>query len=188
MLLLTTLFLFTPLKIHVKFRNGLELLKVSFGFLHLTLFPFKAKRKKAAKPSRKAAPAKKRELPFELSSVSDALRFARRASGKALKKIVVERFDLSLTIAAEDPAKTGILYGQASMASGILLPLFDGMFHVRERTVNIRADFSMTKPEVSVDTVIFTRPVQMLLVGSLLIFHLPVKIKKRKKDKAVSVS
>ena len=85
--------------------------------------------------------AKKREPYFELTSIKDALRFAKKAAGKTIKKVVVERFELSVTVASDDPAKTGILYGGASMAVGVLLPLFDSLFHVKERTISVRRRF-----------------------------------------------
>ena len=172
----------------VQFENKLTRIRASWSFFHFTLYPLRKTIKKPSKKlaRKKAAPRKKREPYFELSSISDAIRFARRAAGKLLKKIVIERFELSVTVASDDPAKTGILYGGASMAIGILLPLFDDTFNVKERTISAFVDFTAHDPTMRMVAVLFVRPIQMIVLSLLLATHLPIK--KRKKDKAVSVS
>lgn len=170
----------------MRYDDGLKQIRASWGFLHLTLYPFKRAKKKLPKKQLQKKPArKKREPYFELSSTSDAIRFARYAAGKLLKKIIFERFTLSVTVASDDPAKTGILYGGASAATGILLPLFDDTFTVKERTFSVFVDFNTHEPKVSIEGVIFVRPIQMFFVTLLLVTHLPIK--KRNKNKAVSV-
>jgi len=104
-----------------------------------------------------------------------------------VKAIVFERFDLSLIVASDDHAKTGILYGGVSMAAGVFVPLFDDAFTVKERTVRINADFSLSKPSIGLNALVFVRPERMILIGIMLLAYLPVQYKKRNKEKAVSV-
>ncbi|MDP4109179.1 MAG: DUF2953 domain-containing protein [Bacillota bacterium] len=182
--------LFTPVKLEVIYENGLKRIRIYWWSLHLTVFPPKPAKKHAAKTKAKKENVreKKRELPFEITSVSDVLRFAKKSAGRTLKSVLVERFNFSLTVASDDPAKTGILFGTASAGVGMLLPLFEDLFRVKERTVNVFVDFSKDTPSLAADALIAAIPAQILLIGILLIFHLPVKWKKRNKDKAVSVS
>ena len=171
----------------VQYDNGLKRIRVSWGLFYLTVYPFKrAKKKTPKRHTKNKTVRKKREPYFELSSKSDAIYFIKRATRILLKKIVFENLNLSVTVASDDPAKTGILYGGASAAIGILLPLFDDTFVVKERTVSAFVDFNAHEPSIRFEAVLFVRPIQMIILSLLLVTHLPIK--KRKKDKAVSVS
>ncbi|MCX7614165.1 MAG: DUF2953 domain-containing protein [Clostridiales bacterium] len=165
-------------------------IRISWGLFYFTIYPFKkAKTKKSEERLQKAVqkpPQKKREPYFELTSVRKLLRFLQRTNRLLLRKIVFERFDFSITIASDDPAETGILYGGASVMIGMLLPLFDNTFNVIERSISANVDFSAKKPSLFLEAVLFVRPIQLMIISLVLITHLPIK--KRKKDKAVSYS
>ena len=76
----------------------------------------------------------------------DLLPALSEAGNKFGKKLQIDRLDLDLTWAAEDPADAAIRYGRAWAAAESLLAFLENCFVIRERRVTINLDFYREKP------------------------------------------
>ena len=111
------------------------------------------KAKKAAKIEKKAEkkppkPKKKLDLKGALAMGRDLLPALSEAGNKFGKKLQIDRLDLDLTWAAEDPADAAIRYGRAWAAAESLLAFLENCFVIRERRVTINLDFYGEKPKL----------------------------------------
>ena len=78
----------------------------------------------------------------------DLLPALSEAGNKFGKKLQIDRLDLDLTWAAEDPADAAIRYGRAWAAAESLLDFLENCFVIKERRVTINLDFYGEKPKL----------------------------------------
>lgn len=105
------------------------------------------KAKKAAKSGEAKEPARRggsfdlfrKLLPVVLDTI---VQFHRRLS--------IELLEIDFTAASDDPAKAAMSYGYANAALGMVVPVLESRFNVRERRINIDVDFSAQKPRIYV--------------------------------------
>ncbi len=80
---------------------------------------------------------------------------------KTKKHLRLERYIVKLTIASDDPAKTGILYGAASGAAASLLRFAEGVKHKTKKPGRIYTeaipDFIGDKTDIYIDIMLSTR-------------------------------
>jgi hypothetical protein len=100
--------------------------------------PAKEKKKKAS--GKAGEPAKKKEggsFTDFLPLVSIALDLLRDFGGK----LRVNRLELNLILAGDDPCDLAIQYGKACTAMGCLWPVLEEVFVIKKRDVKIQCDF-----------------------------------------------
>lgn len=142
--------------------EGLKLyLKVAF--LHFLLYPGKEKVKKSRKEGKKAKkkPGKEGAKPDEseqkqekklgnLDWLLDLTKPALRALGQLRRKLKVNLIQVEYCIGgASDPADAAIQYGIISAGGGVLFPLLNTAFDVRNWDVNVGVDFEQEKSRVA---------------------------------------
>lgn len=151
-------------------QNRLEVILLA-GPAKITLFPRKAKRPKPDKKPKRArtkqvkpkkAPPTAREL---LALVKQLLPVAIDAAGQLRRKIRIDDFDLDLTVASADPAKTAVNYGRLNGAIGMLWPLVEQNFKVKEWRIRTRMDFITEHPTVYLRTAVTLTIGQILSLG-----------------------
>lgn len=131
-------------------------LKIRVGALRFTLFPMKPrKKKKADKPKKPTEPPKAPAPPEPrrgggLELVKQFLPLLAEAAGRFKRKVRIDRLDIDLTVACPDPAMTAVAFGGANAALGMMVPLFENNFNVKERNVRTRVDFDRETPAVAV--------------------------------------
>lgn len=134
-------------------ESGL-LAKLKIGPVYITLYPGKPKPEKEKKAKRE----KKEPPPEEPVSKPGGgwaqfkrfLPLVTDAAGRLRKKIRIDRLYLDYTAAAADPAQAAMEYGYANAAVGMILPLFEHHFNVKERRIRTAVDFRSATPTVYV--------------------------------------
>ena len=129
------------------------LIRVRLGRLRFTVFPMKKKERKP-KPVKEKKPqpeAEKKEPPKKggaLTLVREFLPLAAEAAGRFKRKVRIDQLDLELTVAASDPAAAAMAFGGANAALGMMLPLLENHFNVRQRSIRTAVDFEGSRPVI----------------------------------------
>lgn len=87
-------------------------------------------------------------------TVSLALKFLPllgEAAGRLRRKIRIDRLKLHVVWGAEDPAAAAKGYGAGHAAMGILWPVIEHNFKVKEHDLRVDVDFERRKPELIAD-------------------------------------
>ena len=159
-----------PLGFTARYNADGAVLKVLAGPVAVQVYPAKKKKdktkKKPAKEKKKKAsgkagePAKKKEggsFTDFLPLVSIALDLLRDCGGK----LRVNRLELNLILAGDDPCDLAIQYGKACTAMGCLWPVLEEVFVIKKRDVKIQCDFEADQ------TLVDTRLDMTITVGRL---------------------
>ena len=170
----------------VSYRSGVLTLKGKVGPVKLTILPQKEKKpdKKKPKPE-KSAEDKPKKQPKELLALARrALPVALEAAGRLKRKIRVDRLFLDVTVGGEDPAAAAITYGGINAALGMIWPLVEQNFNVKDRCIRTAMDFSAAETDLSLE-VAATLPVgQALALALRLLPKLPQLLGKDGKKEA----
>ena len=87
--------------------------------------------------------------PFPLSqSLSRSPAAKRRQSTPSWRKLRIDVFQLEVTAAAPDPAAAALCFGGANAFIGMIWPLVEQNFNVKERRLRTRVDFDAERPSV----------------------------------------
>lgn len=141
----------------LEYAGGGLLVRLRVGKLHLVVYPGKVRKKEK---TRKKAKTKPPAPPVsEKKGTGDTWDLLRQffplmadAAGRLKRKIHIDRLDVDLTVAASDPAAAAIAYGGANAAIGMMIPILENNFIVKERNIRTRVDFNRPSPEVWLNT------------------------------------
>lgn len=144
-----------PLGASVKYNAGGPLVKIIAGPIRFTVFPMKKKEKKekkaksepAAADNKKAAESKeeKKEKGGSLLDFLPLVQVAMDFLGDFRRKLRLNRLELKLIMAADDPCDLAINYGRAWAAVGNLFPLLERVFVIKKRDVEVECDFTASQ-------------------------------------------
>ena len=157
-----------PLGVSAIYDEAGPLIRLIFGPVKLAVFPAKKKpsapkKAKAKKQKTQSTGAQKKTsnggklsdfLPI-VYTILDFLADFRR-------KILVNRLEMKLTMAGDDPCDLAVNYGRAWAALGNLEPQLDRLFIIKKKDLQIQCDFEET------DTRIAARLDLTITVGRLL--------------------
>ena len=93
----------------------------------------------------------------------EMLPYLLKAAGGLKQKIRIDRISLDMMVAAGDPARTAIAFGGANAFLGMVWPVIENNFNVKDRSITTQADFSGDQSRVLVDAT-FTMTVGQLVV------------------------
>ena len=138
--------------VRAEYDGGQFTVHLRVGPAALRVYPFKQKKKKPEKP-KKPKPQKKREEAEpgngeKLSLLWELLPVALRAAGSLRQKISVDLLEAHILLAGSDPASVAVAYGSANAIIGMVLPLLEQNFHIRQRDIRTAADFQRAHSEV----------------------------------------
>lgn len=131
------------------------LVRVRMGPLWIPVFslrgeereaPHKPKKKKEKKKKAEEEPPVKRGGSW--SFIKQLLPMACEAAGELKRRIRIDKLLLDFTAAGPDPANTAMVFGCSNAAVGMLLPLFEHNFNVKERRVRTTMDFNGKEPVI----------------------------------------
>lgn len=130
--------------------------RLRLGCIWITLYPRKppkkARKMKKVKPHKPRKSKEKAPSPPEegdtLALLWDLIPLMLEAAGRFKQKLCVDRLDLDLVIAAEDPATAAVAYGAANAALGAAIPILENNLHIKEHRFRTRCDFTQTSPSV----------------------------------------
>ena len=80
-------------------------------------------------------------------------------------KIYIDRLYLNVTFASDDAAKTGIMLGSAFSLSGMIIPILNKSFYIKEQHVVFNADFNSKQTLFFIDFILHTRLIKILLIA-----------------------
>lgn len=129
-------------------EQGLQIL-IRIGPLRIRVFPVKKKKERPSGPGTGAKPERKHKADADavpepkdtLELVRQFLPLAADAAGSLQKRIRVDDLDLTLTMAASDPAMAAAAFGGANAILGMVIPLLENNFNIRERKIRTAVDF-----------------------------------------------
>lgn len=157
-----TLLAVLPLGVSLKYDSDGAAVRLILGPVQITLIPAKDKKKKdkPKKEKKKKTAEKKSDLPEKpqippkeepgkkggswtdfLPLVKTALNFL----GDFRRKLRVNRLELKLILAGDDPCDLGLNYGRAWAAVGNLMPQLEKIFVIQKRDVEVACDFTATQ-------------------------------------------
>jgi len=142
------------------------------GPVKILLFPRKKKEKaeekqpKPHKTSKKVKKEKPKEEPSEKGgSLTDFLPLVRLALdflGDFRRKLRVNRLEMKLTMAGDDPCDLAVNYGRAWSVLGNLMPQLERFLVIKKRDLQVACDFTAEQ------TVIFARVEITITLGRIL--------------------
>lgn len=132
------------------------LVKVRMGAVWLQLYPRKqkAEKEKPLKKRKEKKPEKKTEKDMDqkaggtLALVKCYLPLVGEAAGGMKKRITIDRLFIDFTAASQDAAGAAMAFGYANMAIGMLWPVFEQNFVVKDHGFHTNVDFEAQSPTV----------------------------------------
>lgn len=161
-----TLLAILPLGVSVKYDSEGPLVRLIMGPVRLTLFPRpkkekKPKKKKEKKEKQPKEQQKAKEEPTakpQTAAVEEKTQPQKKSGGKLTdflplvktvldflgdfrRKLRVDRLDLKLIMAADDPCDLAVNYGRAWAAVGNLMPKLEQWLVIKKRNIEVECDF-----------------------------------------------
>lgn len=130
--------------------------RLRLGLLRITIWPVKKKKEKRKKaespppPPDTPPPEEKPKAGGSFVLLRELLPFVTDAAGRLTRKIRIDLIRLDFTAAATDPAEAALAYGGANAAIGMIWPLIEHNFKVKDRRIRTRVDFDAKSPTVYV--------------------------------------
>lgn len=156
-----------PLGASVKYNSDGPLVRVIAGPIRFTVFPMKKKEKKEKKPKekkqKKAKKVKKEKPKKETEKSNKTTKEEKKEKGGSILdflplvkvgldflngfrwKLRVNRLELKLIMAADDPADLGMNYGRAWAAVGNLIPRLEQNLVIKKRDIEVECDFTTSE-------------------------------------------
>lgn len=155
------------------------LLKLRFGAFWFQIFPLKKRKEK--KPSKKKKekkekpPGEKREEPETkkggpLALVKQYLPLVGEAAGGMKRRITIDKLYLDYTAASQEAAGAAMAFGYANMAVGVLWPVFEQNFVVKDHRFRTDVDFSAQSPTVYLNAALSIRIGQIVSLAFRLLW------------------
>lgn len=172
-----------PVGVQLRYNDQGVRLKLLVGFLPISILPSKKKQKSKTKsPARekKKDPPKKqgKECPDKpeekggswkdfLPLVKIALDFLKGFC----KKIRIDRLELKIILAGEDPCDLAVNYGRAWEAVGNFMPQLEKIFVIRRRNVEVACDFENSSTTVIAGAKITISLGRLLSLTAVLVYR-----------------
>ena len=200
------LFLLTvlPLGASVKYNADGPLVRIIAGPVRFTVFPAKKKEKKEKKPKEKK---KKKDKPkAEPQEEKKKPKAEKKEKGGSILdflplvqvgldllndfrwKLRLNRLELKLIMAADDPADLGMNYGKAWAAVGNLVPMLERSFVIKKKDIEVECDFTASETLIIARldiTITLGRLIALAVVNGIRGLREFLKIMKKRKGGAV---
>lgn len=141
--------------------------RLRVGIFRFTILSPERKEKppkpKKKKPKKEPAEGKKKPPGGgALETVRTYLPLVCQAAGELKRKIRIDRLLLELTVGSANAAETAMAYGRANMALGMLWPLIEQNFEVKEARLHTGADFTLQGSVIYIDAAFSARLGQLV--------------------------
>ncbi|MPM66301.1 hypothetical protein SDC9_113208 [bioreactor metagenome] len=149
---LLALWLISLLRLGAAVAYGKEglLVKILAGPFRFAVYPpkeKKAKKKGKAKPQKEK---KKEEKESTLDTFRRYLPLISEAAGRLKRKVRIDNIELDLIWGDPNPASAAAGYGYVNVVLGMLWPLIENNFHVKNRNIHTAVEFDAKEPSLSV--------------------------------------
>lgn len=156
--ILVPLFLVSLIRVGVRAEYDQRLtVRLRVGLVSLRVYPLRRKKAKKEKkvstrPKRQKkqteSEAKGKVSQDKLSLLRSLLPVALRAAGSLRRKISVDLLEAHILMAGGDPASVAVAFGSVNAIIGMVLPLLEQNFHIRQRDIRTAVDFQRAHSEV----------------------------------------
>lgn len=152
-IILAVLILLGQLRLGVQLRGSASgiTVRVGLGPVKFTVYPHK--KSKPMLRHKQSAPQKSKKASFTSNGISwtNVKRFLpliSQTAGQLKRKIRIDVVYLDVIVAALDPALAALSFGGINAAIGMLWPLVEQNFNVKDRRIRTAVDFDRHQPEV----------------------------------------
>lgn len=167
-----------PLGASVKYNSDGPMVRIIAGPVRVKVFPVKKKEKKEKKPKEKKQ--KKEKPKTDGQQTMEKPKEEKKEKGGSLLdflplvrvgldllndfhwKLRLNRLELKLILAANDPADLGLNYGRAWAAVGNLVPMLERSFVIKKKDIEVECDFTTS------ETLVIARLDLTITLGRLL--------------------
>lgn len=196
-----------PLGASVKYNSDGPLVRIIAGPIRFTVFPMKKKEKKEKKPKEKKEKKTKKEKPKKESKKDQekSKEEKKEKGGSVLDflplvnvginllndlrwKLRLNRLELKLIMAADDPADLGMNYGKAWAAVGNLVPALERNCVIKKKDIEVECDFTTSETLIIARldiTITLGRIIALVVVNGIRALRELLKIMKKRKGGAV---
>lgn len=193
-----------PLGASIKYNSEGPLVRIIAGPIRFTVFPMKKKEKKEKKPKEKKQ--KKEKQKKESKKSKDKPKEEKKEKGGSILdflplvqvgldllddfrwKLRLNRLELKLIMAADDPADLGLNYGRAWAAVGNLVPMLERSFVIKKKDIEVECDFTTTETLIVARldiTITLGRMIALAVVNGIRGLREFLKIMKKRKGGVV---
>jgi hypothetical protein len=193
-----------PLGASVKYNSDGPLVRIIAGPIRFKVFPVKKKEKKEKKPKEKKQ--KKEKPKTDGQQTMEKPKEEKKEKGGSLLdflplvrvgldllndfrwKLRLNRLELKLILAANDPADLGLNYGRAWAAVGNLVPMLERSFVIKKKDIEVECDFTTSETLVIARldiTITLGRIIALVVVNGIRGLREFLKIMKKRKGGAV---
>lgn len=162
-----------PIGVSAIYNSDGAIVYILAGLVRIKIFPTKKKATKSDKPKtekkpvpvKEKKPAKSAQKDTKGGSITDFLPILEsilELLGKFRKKLRVNRLEMKLILAGDDPADLAENYGRGWAILGNMLPFLERYFVIKKRDLNVECDFVAEK------TLIFARLDLTITIGRLI--------------------
>lgn len=161
-----------PVGVSAIYNTYGPLVRLIMGPVKITVYPAKKEKKEKPKKDKPKTPAKKQQPSIKAKekeqkggSFTDFLPLVDlilNFLGTFRRKLRVNRLEMKLIMAADDPCDLAVNYGKAWAGVGNLMPQLERLFIIKKRNVEVECDFTAEK------TLIFARLDITITIGRLL--------------------
>jgi len=151
-----------PLGASVKYNSDGPLVRIIAGPVRFTVFPMKKKEKKPKKKKPEKEKKSKTEPAADSKKTADTKEEKKEKGGSLLdflplvqvaldllgdfrRKLRLNRLELKLIMAGDDPCDLAVNYGRAWSAVGNLFPLLERAFVIKKRDIEVECDFTASE-------------------------------------------
>ncbi len=135
----------------VKYDEAGFVVRLKIGLLRFTLYPMKPRKKRAEKAT--PVPEIKEETPAKGGAFAlfrQLLPVITDAAGQLKRKIRIDNLQLDLLWSHPDPAVCGMGYGAANGVIGMIWPLLEQNFNIKDYRIRTGVDFDRGSPAIRV--------------------------------------
>lgn len=158
-----------PLGVSAIYQEDGPLVSLIAGPVRVKVFPTKGKKEKKNKTSQQkkeasptSAKPKKKQKGGSFQDFLPLVKLILEFLGVFRRKLRVNRLEMKLILAADDPCDLAVNYGKAWAALGNLVPQLERLFVIKKRDLEVECDFMSDK------TLIFARLDLTITIGRLL--------------------
>ena len=197
-----------PLGASVKYNSEGPLVRIIAGPIRFTVFPLKKKEKKDKKPKEKKKKDKKNKEKSNKESKKDKEKpkeEKKEKGGSILDflplvqvgldllndfrwKLRLNRLELKLVMAGDDPCDLAVNYGRAWAAVGNLVPMLERSFVIKKKDIDVECDFTTSETLIFARldiTITLGRIIALVVVNGIRALREYLKIMKKRKGGAV---
>lgn len=173
LLLLLVLTLSVRMGVEAAGVNGDVTVDLRFGVFRLPLYPpskeKEPKKPPAEKPKAEKKPQKKQKkyqysLNREALDIGELIDIVLTLLDELSDTLRFSKLRVRVLIGTDDAAKTGMLLGAASAATGMIVPFLENTFDMKAYHVNVDADFDADHTEWAFTVFCSLRPIRLVFV------------------------